>query len=352
MASPTERPDDPHLETKSMLAYIIRRSLLALLTIWALSIISFFIIQLPPGDFVDTYIMDIVRTSGTNTAGSPAVVEAIRDTLRVQFGLDKPVYIQYSKWLWKLLHGDFGQSLVSQKPVSEIIGERLLMTLILSGTTAIFAWGLSIPIGIYSAVRQHSIEDYTITFVGFLGLAVPDFLLALWLLWITFVYFPDLAVGGLLSPEYLEAPWSMARVKDLLAHLWIAAFVVGTAGTAALIRVMRANLLDELHKPYVVTARAKGLSEWKLVLKYPVRLALNPLVSTLGYLLPVLMSGSVIVSVVLALPTEGPLLLKSLLTEDMFVSAAIVLLLGTLTVIGTLLSDILLAVLDPRIRLG
>ena len=335
-----------------MLFFIVRRSLLAVLTVWALSVISFAVIQLPPGDFVDTYIQDIVGGSGTNTAGSPAVVEAIRDTLRVQFGLDKPVYVQYSKWLWKLLHGDFGQSLVSQKPVSEIIGERLLMTLILSGTTAIFAWGLSIPIGIYSAVRQHSIGDYTITFVGFLGLAVPDFLLALWLLWITFVYFPDLGVGGLFSPEYLEAPWSIARVKDLLAHLWIAAFVVGTAGTATLIRVMRANLLDELNKPYVVTARAKGMPDWKLILKYPVRLALNPLVSTLGYLLPVLMSGSVIVSVVLSLPTEGPPLLKALLAEDLFVSAAIVLLLGTLTVIGTLLSDILLGILDPRIRMG
>jgi peptide/nickel transport system permease protein len=226
------------------------------------------------------------------------------------------------------------------------------MTVILAGTTALFAWGLSIPIGVYSAVRQHSIEDYTFTLIGFLGLAVPDFLLALWLLWITFTYFPDLSIGGLFSPEYLEAPWSFARLVDLGKHLWIAAFVVGTAGTAALIRVMRANLLDELNKPYVVTARAKGLPEWKLILKYPVRMALNPLVSTLGYLLPVLMSGSVIVSVVLGLPTEGPLLLRALLAEDMFVSATIVLLLGALTVIGTLMSDILLGVLDPRIRMN
>ena len=224
------------------------------------------------------------------------------------------------------------------------------MTIILAGTTALFAWGISIPIGIYSAVRQHSIEDYTITFIGFMGLAVPDFLLALWLLWITFVYFPDLGIGGLFSPEYVNAPWSVDRFIDFISHLWIAAFVVGTAGTAALIRVMRANLLDELNKPYVVTARAKGMPEWKLILKYPVRLALNPLVSTLGYLLPVLMSGSVIVSVVLSLPTEGPLLLRALLAEDLFVSAAIVMLLGTLTVIGTLLSDILLGILDPRIR--
>jgi peptide/nickel transport system permease protein len=180
---------------------------------------------------------------------------------------------------------------------------------------------------------------------------VPDFLLALWLLWVTFTYFPSIGIGGLFSPEYVQAPWSIARVLDLMSHLWIAAFVVGTAGTASLIRVMRANLLDELRRPYVVTARAKGMPEWKLILKYPVRLALNPLVSTLGYLLPVLMSGSVIVSVVLSLPTEGPLLLRALLAEDLFVSAAIVLLLGTLTVIGTLMSDILLGILDPRIRM-
>jgi peptide/nickel transport system permease protein len=251
-----------------------------------------------------------------------------------------------------MAQGDFGTSLEFAKPVIELVRERLLMTVILAGTTALFAWGVSIPIGIYSAVRQHSIEDYTFTFIGFMGLAVPDFLLALWLLWITFSYFPSVSIGGLFSPEFIEASWSFARVVDLAKHLWIAAFVVGTAGTAALIRVMRANLLDELRKPYVVTARAKGLPEWKVVLKYPVRLALNPLVSTLGYLLPVLMSGSVIVSVVLGLPTEGPLLLRALLAEDLFVSAAIVMLLGTLTVIGTLLSDLLLGILDPRIRVN
>jgi peptide/nickel transport system permease protein len=333
-----------------MLMFIVRRSLLALLTIWALSIISFVIIQLPPGDFVDTYIQELMF----GNVATGAVVEGgkFETTLREQFGLDKPLYVQYAKWAVKLLQGDFGQSLEFQKPVSELVSERLLMTVILAGTTALFSWALSIPIGIYSAVRQHSVEDYTITFIGFLGLAVPDFLLALWLLWVTFTYFPDHGIGGLFSPQYIEAPWSFGRVMDLMSHLWIAAFVVGTAGTAALIRVMRANLLDELNKPYVVTARAKGLPEWKLVLKYPVRLALNPLVSTLGYLLPVLMSGSVIVSVVLSLPTEGPLLLRALLAEDMFVSATIVLLLGTLTVIGTLMSDILLGILDPRIRLN
>jgi len=334
-----------------MFAFIVRRALLALLTIWALSLISFLVIQLPPGDFVDQYILNLFAGDSKATSIVAGSAE-LADVLRAQYGLDKPFFVQYGKWAFKMAQGDFGQSLEFQKPVSEIISERLLLTVILAGTTALFAWALSIPIGIYSAVRQHSIEDYTFTFIGFLGLAVPDFLLALWLLWITFAYFPDLSIGGLFSPEYLEASWSIARVVDLAKHLWIAAFVVGTASTAALIRVMRANLLDELNKPYVVTARAKGLPEWKLILKYPVRMALNPLVSTLGYLLPVLMSGSVIVSVVLSLPTEGPLLLRALLTEDLFVSAAIVLLLGTLTVIGTLLSDILLAILDPRIRMN
>ena len=333
-----------------MLLYVVRRTMLAFLTIWAHSMIAFVIIQLPPGDYVDTYIIELMTGGYESGDSGGGVTDALEKTLRAQYGLDKPMYVQYLKWAWRVVQGDFGQSLEFQKPVSEVILERLMMTVILAGTTALFAWGISIPVGIYSAVRQHSIEDYTITFIGFIGLAVPDFLLALWLLWITFVYFPDIGIGGLFSPEHVASPWSVDRFLDFISHLWIAAFVVGTAGTAALIRVMRANLLDELHKPYVVTARAKGLPEWKLILKYPVRLALNPLVSTLGYLLPVLMSGSVIVSVVLSLPTEGPLLLRALLAEDLFVSAAIIMLLGTLTVIGTLLSDILLGILDPRIR--
>ena len=336
-----------------MLTFIVRRVFLALITIWALTIISFVVIQLPPGDFVDTYVQQLLEGGGGPGSGGNVVMEeSLGRALRAQYGLDKPMIVRYLKWMWSVVQGDFGRSLEFQKPVYEIVRERLLMTIILAGTTALFAWGLSIPIGIYSAVRQHSIEDYAVTFIGLMGLAVPDFLLALWLLWITFAYFPDHTIGGLFSPEYIEAPWSFGRVVDLASHLWIAAFVVGTAGTAALIRVMRANLLDELNKPYVVTARAKGLPEWKLILKYPVRLALNPLVSTLGYLLPVLMSGSIIVSVVLGLPTEGPLLLRALLAEDLFVSAAIVMMLGTLTVIGTLISDIFLGLIDPRIRIN
>lgn len=330
-----------------MLTFIIRRALLALLTIWALSLISFVVITLPPGDFVSGYIQEVM---GADAASSAAAAELER-SLRIQYGLDQPMIVQYAKWAWKLLHFDLGLSLEFRLPVRQVIGERLLMTVILAGSTALMAWALSIPIGIYSAMRQHSLEDYTVTFIGFLGLAVPDFLLALVLLWISFTVF-DQSIGGLFSPHYLDKPWSIGRVVDLLSHLWIAALVVGTAGTAALIRVMRANLLDELRKPYVVTARSKGLAEWKVILKYPVRIALNPLVSTMGYLLPFLMSGSIIVSVVLGLPTEGPILLRALLTEDLFVSSSIVLLLGILTVVGTFISDIILALIDPRIRMS
>ena len=329
-----------------MAQYIFKRLLLGLLTIWVITIIAWVIIELPPGDFVTYYVDVLLRENADSPLG-----RQMAETLREQLGWDKPSYYRYGKWMWNMMQGDLGKSLVYEPlPVTAVIGERLLMTVILAVTTAILAWGLAIPIGIYSAVRQRSPEDYLFTFVGFLGLAVPDFLLALWLLWISFAVFNQ-SVGGLFSPDYLNAPWSFGRFIDLLSHLWIACLVVGTAGTASLIRVMRANLLDELNKPYVTTAIAKGLHEWKVIIKYPVRLAINPLISTLGYLLPYLISGSIIVSVVLNLPTEGPLLLKALFNEDLFVSAAIVLILGTMTVIGTFLSDILLAVVDPRIRL-
>ena len=331
-----------------MLSYIVQSFLLGILTLFVLTAISWVIIELPPGDFVDMYVEELI--GGNIGEGGGFLVDVIEEGLRQQYGLDSPSYVRYSKWMWRMMQGDLGVSLEFGKPVTEVIGERLLLTVILALTTALFAWGLAVPIGIYSAVRQHSPEDYIFTFVGFLGLAVPDFLLALWLLWVSFAYL-DASVGGLFDPEYLNAPWSIARVQNLLSHLWIAAFVVGTAGTAALIRVMRANLLDELNKPYVITARAKGLSEWRVIMKYPVRMAMNPLVSTLGYLLPFLISGSIIVSVVLNLPTEGPLLLRALLTEDLFISASIVLVLGAMTVIGTFLSDILLGMLDPRIRI-
>ena len=330
-----------------MLQYLIRRFVLALITIWAISVISFIVIQLPPGDFVTTYIE--TQAGGPAMMGTPAG-QVIEKALRAEYGLDRPIFVQYARWAWKFVRGDFGISLEYKRPVREIVGERLLMTVILATTTALLAWGLSIPVGIYSALRRYNWEDYTVTFIGFMGLATPDFLLALLLLWFSFRLFPDHSIGGLFSPEYRVHPWTVGRVVDLLSHLWIAAFVVGTAGTAALIRVMRANLLDELHKPYVVTARAKGLRELRVILKYPVRMSLNPLVSQMGYLLPFFMSGSIIVSVVLSLPTEGPLLLRSLLAEDLFTSATILFVLGALTVLGTLLSDVLLGILDPRIR--
>ena len=330
-----------------MIGYLLRRLGLALFTVWAISVICFIVIQLPPGDFATSYVEE--QMGAVALVGTPEA-RMIEEALRREFGLDQPLVVQYAKWAWKFLRLDFGVSILYGRPVRETVGERLLMTVILATTTAVFAWGLAIPIGIYSALRQHKWEDYTVTFMGFLGLAVPDFLLALLLLWTSYRLFPDRVVGGLFSREYMVAPWSVARVVDLMSHLWIAAAVVGTAGTAALIRVMRANLLDELNKPYVVTARSKGLREWRIVLKYPVRIALNPLVSTMGYLLPFLMSGSIIVSIVLSLPTEGPLLYASLLNEDMFVASTILFVLGTLTVVGTLLSDIALGLLDPRIR--
>ena len=331
-----------------MLVYILQRSLLAILTIWVLSVISWVVIELPPGDYVTIYVRELSSGGGDFSIADDGVIAT---GLREQYGLDSNTFVRYWKWIGRIIfEQDLGTSMEYGKPVSEVVGERLLMTFILALTTAVFAWGLAVPIGIYSAVRQHSPEDYVFTFIGFLGLAVPDFLLALWLMWVSFSYFGT-SIGGLFSPEFINEPWSWARLQDLLEHLWIAAFVVGTAGTAALIRVMRANLLDELNKPYVITARAKGMKEWKMVMKYPVRVALNPLISTLGYLLPFLISGAIIVSVVLNLPTEGPLLLRALLAEDMFISATIVMVLGVMTVLGTLLSDILLGLLDPRIRM-
>jgi len=330
-----------------MIGYLIRRLGLSLITVWGISVVCFVVIQLPPGDFADIYVEEML---GAESLVDTPTARNIEEALRREFGLNDPLIVQYSKWAWKFVRLDFGVSISYRRPVREIVEERLLMTVILAGTTALFAWSLAIPIGIYTALRQHKWEDYTFTFIGFLGLAVPDFLLALLLMWGSFRLFPNVSIGGLFSDDYAVAPWSVGRFVDLMAHLWIAAVVVGTAGTAALIRVMRANLLDELNKPYVITARAKGMREWKIVLKYPVRIALNPLVSTMGYLLPFLMSGSIIVSIVLSLPTEGPLLYNSLLVEDMFVTATILFVLGLLTVIGTLLSDIALALLDPRIR--
>ena len=325
-----------------MLTFIIRRLITAVFAVMAISVLAFVIIQLPPGDYLHAWISQL------EASGETIDQETIAN-LRAEYGLDQPMYVQYAKWAWNMLHGNFGTSLLYRRPVTDLIGERLLLTIVVAASSITLTWVLAIPIGIYSAVRQHSLGDYCFTFLGFMGLAVPDFLLALVLMYLAYTFL-DSSIGGLFSPEYLEKPWSVGRFVDLLKHLWIPAIILGARGTAALIRILRATLLDELRKPYVVTARAKGLEETRVILKYPVRVALNPLVSTVGYLLPATISGGVIVSVVLSLPTVGPLLLQSLLSQDMYLAGAIVLLLGTLTVIGTLLSDILLGILDPRIR--
>lgn len=326
-----------------MLGYFSRRLIYAILTIWAVSVISFLIIQLPPGDYVTAYIAQLA-TQGS----SLSLTEA--ENLRIYYGLDQPLYVQYFKWAGRMLRGDLGFSFEHQKPVTEVIGERLFLTLVVALASVVFTWVVAIPLGIYSAVRQYSIWDYTFTFFGFVGLAVPNFLLALILMWIGFSVF-DLNVGGLFSPEYLVAPWSWGRVWDLLIHLWVPVLILGIAGTAQIIRITRANVLDELRKPYVVTAKAKGLTEWQVILKYPVRLALNPVVSMTAYIWPFLVSGSVIVSVVLSLPTVGPVLLRSLISQDMFLAGSIIMLIGLMTIIGTFLSDLLLLWIDPRIKM-
>jgi peptide/nickel transport system permease protein len=327
-----------------VIAYIVRRLLLAVLTTWAISVLSFAIIHLPPGDYVTSYIASM-------SASGSAVSEGEAQAMREQLGLDQPVTVQYAKWMGLMLQGNFGMAMEWGRPVSDVIGDRMSLTVVISVAAIIFTWAVALPIGIYSAVYRYSFLDYAFTFIGFIGLAIPGFMLALIVMYVGFAWF-GANVGGLFSPEFAEAPWSWARVWDLTVHLPIPAIVLGISGTAQLIRIMRSNLLDELRKPYVMTARARGLAEHRVILKYPVRVALNPFVSTIGYLLPYVVSGSIIVSLVLSLPTVGPLLLKALIAQDMFLAGTIVLLLGVLTVIGTFLSDLLLMWVDPRIRLG
>jgi peptide/nickel transport system permease protein len=312
------------------------------MAIWAVSIISFFIINLPPGDYVTSYIAQLQNTGSIILADEA-------DNLREFYGINRPLYVQYGKWINQIAHGNLGYSFEFGLPVNDVIGERLILTMILALVTVVFIWIVAIPIGIFSAVQQYSIWDHTFTFFGFIGLAVPDFLLALIMMYMSFVLF-DFSIGGLFSPDYVAVGWSLGRVWDLMRHMVIPVIILGTSGTASLIRITRANLLDELRKPYVATARAKGLPEWKLVLKYPVRLALNPAVSLTAYILPFLVSGSIVVSVVLGLPTVGPILLKALVAQDMFLAGAIILIIGWMTVVGTFFSDLLLVLIDPRVR--
>jgi peptide/nickel transport system permease protein len=328
-----------------MLRFVLNRLIAMVLTLWAVSFVAFAIIQLPPGDYLTTYVATL---SSQGERVDPRMIEA----LRVQYGFGEPYVVQYWKWITGILtRGDFGQSFEWKAPVTSLIWGRLGNSLLVEGLAVLVMWTIALPIGVYVAVKKYSLGDYLATIAGFIGLAIPNFLLALMLMYLSFVWFGT-TIGGLYSPGFENAHWSIPKLMDFLSRAWAPVLVLATAGTAELIRILRANLLDELKKPYVTTARAKGLPEWKVILKYPVRVALNPLVSTIGWLLPALVSSSVIVSVVLNLPTAGPLLLRSLTSQDMYLAGAIIMLLGVLTVIGTLISDLLLAWIDPRIRYG
>jgi peptide/nickel transport system permease protein len=325
-----------------LLAYIVRRTLWTIPFLIGVSLVAFALIQAPPGDYITTFAATL--------AASGDVIDQVRlDALRVRYGLDQPFLVQYWKWITGVLQGDFGISFEWQQPVSHLIWERMGLSVCLALSTLLFTWAVAFPIGIYSAVRKYSIGDYITTTFGFIGLATPNFLIALVLMYIGVVYL-GADVSGLFSDEYETAPWSWAKVLDLLKHLWIPVVILGTSQSASLIRIMRANLLDELHKPYVTTARAKGVPELRLLMRYPVRLALNPFISTIGWAFPQLISGAVITAFVLSLPTAGPLMLQALLAQDMYLAGAFILLLCCLTVIGMLVSDILLALVDPRVR--
>ena len=326
-----------------LLNYLLKRCSWMVLTVILVSIISFIVIQLPPGDFLTTYI-------ATLTASGQSVDESEVAALKARYGLDRPIYVQYYIWISGIVtRGDFGQSFQWNRPVKELIWERVWFTVILSGASLVFSWVVAIPIGIYSAVNKYSIMDYIVTFLGFIGLSTPNFMFALVLMWVLYSYF-GISPGGLFSEQFIDAPWSWARMADMAQHLVVPVIVTGTAGTAGLIRTLRARLLDELNRPYVTTARAKGLPPWELLIKYPVRLAILPFISTIGWVLPQLISGGIIVAIVLNLPTVGPMLHRALTSQDMYLAGSIILITSVLTVIGTLISDLLLAWLDPRIR--
>ena len=327
-----------------MIGFVLRRVLLFIPTLLFISVLVFFLIQLPPGDFLDTLILRMQEGGSSVDAQTEAL-------LRERYALDQPFIVQYGRWVGNIIfEGDFGRSFNWNRPVSDLIWDRLGWTMLISIGSILFTWVLAFPIAIYSATNQYSFFDYFFSFVGFIGLAIPNFLLALVLMWIGFSAF-GVSMGGLFSSEYRDAAWSADKFIDFLSHLWVPIVVLGTAGTAGLIRTMRANLLDELNKPYVEAARAKGLKERRLIWKYPVRVALNPFISSLATLLPSMISGATIVSVVLGLPTTGPLMLDALLDQDMFLAGSFLLMLSFFTLVSTLVSDILLLLVDPRIRL-
>jgi peptide/nickel transport system permease protein len=327
-----------------MWKYLTRRFLYALFTIWVISVVAFVVIQLPPGD----YVTDTIRRLRAQSGNVPPEWE---ERMRQIYGMDDPMYVQYYKWIRNIiLRGSFGYSFIYKRDAGEMIMERLPMSATMSLASFVLIWSIALPLGITAAVRKYSIFDYGASFVGFFGLAIPNFVLALIALYVSYRWFNRASIG-LFSPQYVDAPWSPAKVLDLLQHLIVPALVVGLSGIAGLVQTMRANLLDELNKPYVITARSKGLSERRLLWKYPVRHAMNPFVSTIGWMLPSLVSGEAIVSIVLNLPTAGPVLYNALMQQDQYVAAGFILLLSTLTIIGTFISDLLLAWLDPRIRL-
>ncbi|HHV81526.1 MAG TPA: ABC transporter permease [bacterium] len=326
-----------------MTFFIVRRLLLIIPLFFILSIVSFVIIQLPPGDYLTVYIEQLRRSGAL-------VDEASIARLVKEYGLDQPIYKQYFIWMKNIItQGNFGRSLQWNKPINELIGERLSLSVLLSVLSIILTWFIGIPIGIYSAIRQYSAFDYIFTFFGFIGLSIPSFLLALIIIWLVYSRF-GLMITGLFSQAYADAPWTLAKVIDMFKHVWVPVLIIGMSGTAGLIRTMRANLLDELRKQYVIVARAKGLPERKLLFKYPVRIAINPMISTIGWMLPSIFSGETIVSIVLNLPTMGPLFMQALLAQDMYLAGSFVLIISFLTLLGTLISDILLAWIDPRIR--
>ncbi len=324
-------------------AFIVRRVLMLIPFLFLVSALSFVVIQLPPGSFVDTYKRNLEAQGGV-------VNEAQLQALEVRYGLDKPLLVQYGIWISNMIfRGDFGNSFTYQRPVIDILRERLPRTVIISLVSIVLTWIIAIPLGIIAALKKNSVWDYVLTFLSFIGLSLPAFLLAILLMYVVFANTGWL-VTGLYSPEFQDAPWSLAKFVDLLKNVWLPLVVLAVTGAAGTIRVLRATLLDELQKPYVVTARAKGLPEWRVILKYPVRLAINPMISTIGWLLPAVVGGELVVSKVLNLPTVGPIILAATLAQDMYLAGAFVLLLSMLTLIGTLLSDVLLAWLDPRIR--
>src|SRR6202789_2222908 len=326
-----------------MIRYIAQRLLLLPFLMVVYSFVIFVIIKAPPGDFLTAYVANL---SASGTSITADMIQALRH----DYGLDQPFIIQYFHWMVNLLHGNMCLSLEYQRPNIDLIKEQLVLTIALALMSFVLTWVIAVPAGIYSATHQRSVIDHIVTVINYIGVATPNFMLALILMWVAFSHF-GVSVTGLFSPEYVDASWSFARLLDLLTHIWLPAIVLGIAGTARLTRIMRANLLDELNKPYVTTARAKGMREWRLVLRYPVRLALNPLISTIGWYLPQLFSGSLIVATVMNLPNIGPLLLRALINQDMYLAGGILLIYSFLTIVGTLLSDILLALIDPRIRM-